>query len=203
MRTDARKRNNKASRTASIREGLGQRSIVLIGLMGAGKTAIGRRLAHELGIPFTDADSEIEIAAGQSISEIFAEHGEAYFRSGERKVIERLLTSGGRVLATGGGAYMNEETRKTVADHGVSVWLKADLDVLVQRVSRRDNRPLLKDGDPKAIMKKLMDERYPIYAQADIVVQSRNAPHDTIVNEILNALYGSPLLSSANNKRAE
>ena len=195
MRTDGRKRSSKSSQAATIREGIGARSIVLIGLMGAGKTAIGRRLANELGVPFTDADTEIEIAAGQSISEIFAEHGEAYFRSGECKVIARLLKSGGQVLATGGGAYMNAETRDNIRAHGISVWLKADLDVLLQRVLRRDNRPLLKTGDPKAVMQKLMDERYPVYAEADIVVQSRNAPHDVIVGEILKALSDCPLLS--------
>lgn len=195
MRTDGRKRSSKSSQAATIREGLGARSIVLIGLMGAGKTAIGRRLANELGIPFTDADTEIEIAAGQSISEIFAEHGEDYFRAGECKVIARLLKSGGQVLATGGGAYMNPETRDNIRAHGISVWLKADLDVLLQRVLRRDNRPLLKTGDPKAVMQKLMDERYPIYAEADIVVQSRNAPHDVIVGEILKSLNDCPLLS--------
>lgn len=195
MRTDGRKRSSKSSQAATIREGIGARSIVLIGLMGAGKTAIGRRLANELGVPFTDADTEIEIAAGQSISEIFAEHGEAYFRSGECKVIARLLKSGGQVLATGGGAYMNAETRDNIRAHGISVWLKADLDVLLQRVLRRDNRPLLKTGDPKAVMQKLMDERYPVYAEADIVVQSRNAPHDVIVGEILKALSDCSLLS--------
>jgi shikimate kinase len=194
MRADARKRNGKNSRTASIREGLGQRSIVLIGLMGAGKTAIGRRLAAELELPFTDADREIEVAAGQSISEIFAEHGEDYFRTGERKVIARLLKSGGQVLATGGGAYMDEETRKNIRARGISIWLKADLNVLLQRVARRDHRPLLKAGDPKAVMQKLMEDRYPVYSEADIVVQSRNVPHEVIVAEIVKELRASPLL---------
>ena len=133
---------------AEIRQSLGGRSIVLIGLMGAGKTAVGRRLANWLDLPFIDADSEIEEAAGQTIKEIFAEHGEAYFRDGERKVIARLLEGGPQVLATGGGAYMNPETRAAIKAHGVSIWLKADLRVLLKRVSRRDHRPLFAIGDP-------------------------------------------------------
>ena len=161
---------------------------MLIGLMGAGKTAIGRRLATRLGLEFVDADNEIESAAGKSISDIFSDHGEDHFRDGERKVITRLLGSGPQVLATGGGAYMNDETRNTIADYGISVWLKGDLNVLMERVVRRDHRPLLKTGDPKAVMKRLMDERYPVYASADITVQSRDVPHEVIVTEIMNAL---------------
>ena len=171
-----------------IRKQLGDRSIVLIGLMGAGKTAIGRRLAQKLGLEFTDADNEIEIAAGKSISDIFADHGEAYFRRGEQKVIARLLKDGPQVLATGGGAYMNQRTRDNIRDSGIAVWLKGDLDVLMARVRRRDNRPLLQTKDPEAVMKKLMDERYPVYAEADITVQSRDVAHDVIVGEIMNAL---------------
>ncbi len=175
-------------RLAAIREALGPRSIVLIGLMGAGKTAVGRRLASRLDLPFVDADTEIEAAAGQSISDIFAEHGEAYFRQGERKVIARLLEAGPQVLATGGGAYMNADTRANIRRHGLSVWLKAELRVLMKRVGRRDNRPLLAGSDPEAVMKKLMAERYPVYAGADVTVESRDVPHDVIVAAVIDAL---------------
>ncbi len=167
---------------------LGGRSIVLIGLMGAGKTSIGRRLASKLGLSFTDADSEIELAAGKTIPEIFADHGEEHFREGERKVIERLLTSAQQVLATGGGAYMNEQTRHNVAEHGVCIWLRAELELLMKRVSRRNNRPLLMNTDPEATMKRLMAERYPVYEDADLVIDSRDEPHDVIVAEIIAAL---------------
>lgn len=173
---------------ARIRGHLGKRNIVLIGLMGAGKTAIGRRLSQRLELPFTDADSEIEIAAGQSISEIFEEHGEAYFRRGEEKVIARLLSGGPQVLATGGGAYMNARTRRNIHQSGIAVWLKGDLDVLMGRVRRRNHRPLLQTGDPETTMKRLIEERYPVYAGADITVQSRDVAHDVIVGEILAAL---------------
>ena len=173
---------------AQIRQSLGARSIVLIGLMGAGKTAVGRRLANWLDLPFTDADSEIEQAAGQSIKEIFAEHGEAYFREGERKVIARLLEGGPQVLATGGGAYMSPETRAAIKARGISVWLKADLRVLLKRVGRRDNRPLLSVDDPEAVMKRLMAERNPVYAEADITVESREVPHEVIVGAVVDGL---------------
>jgi len=162
--------------------------VVLIGLMGAGKTAIGRRLANRLGLNFVDADTEIEQAAGKSISDIFADHGEAHFRNGECRVITRLLGDGPQVLATGGGAYMNDETRKTISECGVSVWLKADLKVLMERVVRRDHRPLLKTKDPDAVMKRLMDERYPVYSSSNITVRSRDVPHGVIVDEIMAAL---------------
>lgn len=171
-----------------ILEALGSRSLVLIGLMGAGKSAIGRRLGKRLGLRFVDADKEIEAAAGKTINEIFADHGEAYFRDGERRVIARLLGEGPVVLATGGGAYMNAETRAEIAERGVSIWLKADLDVLMERVSRRDTRPLLKAGDPREIMQQLMDARYPVYAGADITIESRNVPHEIIVEEIVQAI---------------
>jgi shikimate kinase len=161
---------------------------VLIGLMGAGKTAVGRRLAARLELSFVDADSEIEAAAGATISEIFAEHGEAYFRQGERKVIARLLDSGPQVLATGGGAFMDPETRASINARGVSVWLKADIKILLKRVARRDNRPLLATGDPAEVMKRLMDTRYPIYAEADITVESRDLPHDVMVGTVIDAL---------------
>ncbi len=187
-RAQSRKRADNASRVKAIRKSLGSGSVVLIGLMGAGKTAIGRRLATRLGLNFVDADTEIEQAAGRSISDIFADHGESHFRNGERRVITRLLGDGPQVLATGGGAYMNDETRKTIAECGVSVWLKADLKVLMERVVRRNHRPLLKTKDPDAVMKRLMDERYPVYSSSNITVSSRDVPHGVIVDEIMAAL---------------
>lgn len=180
---------------SALRSGLGDRSIVLIGLMGAGKSAIGRRLASKLSLPFVDADAEIERAAGKSITDIFAEHGEDYFREGESKVISRLLRNGPQVLATGGGAYMNEGTRNAIKERGIAVWLKAELNVLLQRVMRRDTRPLLLAGDPEAIMKELMNARYPVYAQADATVNSRDVPHEVIVGEIIAALYKTPVIA--------
>jgi shikimate kinase len=175
----------------AIRTALGQRSVVLVGLMGCGKSAIGRRLAHKLVLPFVDADEEIEKAAGKSIEDIFTDHGEPYFRDGERKVLARLLRSGPQVLATGGGAFMNDETRAAIAEFGVSVWLKAELALLVRRVGKRGNRPLLKAGDPEVVLQGLMDKRYPIYAEADITVESRDVPHDVIVGEIIESLNGA------------
>jgi len=166
---------------ADILSRLNDRSIVLIGLMGAGKTTIGRRLAKKLNMPFADADTEIEKAAGKTVPEIFEEHGEQYFRDGERRVIDRLLQEQPRVLATGGGAYMNADTRSTIALNGISVWLKADFDLLMKRVRKRSNRPLLKSDDPEAVMQKLIEERYPVYGEANIVVESKDVPHDQIV----------------------
>lgn len=183
-----RKKELKPERLARIREALGARSVVLIGLMGAGKTAVGRRLAAKLDLPFTDADSEIEAAAGETISEIFASHGEPYFRRGEARVIARLLKNGPQVLATGGGAYMDAGTRENIKARGVSVWLKADLPLLLNRVRRRDHRPLLKGRDPEAVMRDLMQKRYPVYAQSDITVESRDLPHDVIVVDVIEAL---------------
>jgi shikimate kinase len=162
--------------------------LVLIGLMGAGKSSIGRRLAAALDLPFADADAEIEKAAGKTINEIFEENGEAYFRDGERRVIARLLKEGGKILATGGGAFMNEETRRRIAETGISVWLKADLDLLMSRVVRRDNRPLLRAENPRAVMEKLIADRYPVYALADITILSREVPHHLIVDEIIEAV---------------
>ena len=156
--------------------------------MGAGKSTIGRRLAQKLGLEFVDADAAIEEAAGKTVQEIFADHGEAYFREGERKVIARLLDSGPRVLATGGGAFMNPETRRVIAERGIAVWLKADLPLLMKRVRRRNDRPLLMSGDPEATMKKLMDERYPVYGQAEIIVESRDVPHGSIVTDVIHEL---------------
>lgn len=176
----------------AIKSALGDKSIVMVGLMGCGKSAVGRRLAARLGLPFVDADEEIEKAAGQSIEDIFTEHGEPYFREGERKVLARLMRSGPQVLATGGGAFMNPETRAAITERGISVWLKADLPLLVRRVGKRNNRPLLKGGDPEAVMRKLMDLRYPVYAQADITVESRDVPHEVIVAEIIERLAEVP-----------
>ncbi len=169
-------------------ERLGDRSIVLVGLMGAGKTVIGRMLAKRLKLPFVDADHEIEAAAGMSIKDIFAEHGEAHFRDGERKVIKRLMGNGPQVLATGGGAVMNDETRKAIGERGVTLWLKADLDLLMERVSRRSTRPLLQTDDPRAVMQKLMDERYPVYGLSDVHITSRNVQKRTIVTEAVAGL---------------
>jgi shikimate kinase len=159
-------------------------SIVLVGLMGAGKSCIGRRLAARLGQPFTDADAEIEAAAGCSIEEIFEHHGEAAFRDGERRVIARLLRGPRQVLATGGGAYMDPRTRAEIRDHAISVWLRADLDLLHRRTSRRDTRPLLKRGDPQEILHRLMTERYPVYAEADVTVVSNDGPPDATVERV-------------------
>ena len=164
------------------------RSIVLVGLMGAGKSTVGRRLAVELGLPFTDADQEIEAAAGLTIPEIFERFGEPYFRAGERRVIARLLAGPPAVLGTGGGAFMAAETRDLIRRHAVSIWLKATLDVLVERCARRDNRPLLAAGDPRQILGRLMAERHPVYAGADIVVESGEAGHEAVVAEILRRL---------------
>lgn len=163
----------------------GDRSIVLVGLMGAGKTTVGRRLAQRLGLTFVDADAEIERAAGETIPEIFERHGEAVFRDGERRVIARLLEQGPQVLATGGGAFMDPTTRANIAARGISIWLKADLDVLMRRVGRRSNRPLLKQGDAQATMEKLMAQRYPVYAEADITVESREGPLETVVDDVI------------------
>ena len=172
----------------TVRSALGQRSVVLVGLMGCGKSAIGRRLAGRLALPFVDADEEIEKAAGKSIEDIFADHGEPYFREGERKVVARLLRAGPQVLATGGGAFMSEETREAIAERGISIWLKAELPLLVRRVGKRGNRPLLKVDDPEVVLRDLMAKRYPVYATADITVESRDVPHEVIVGEIVDRL---------------
>jgi shikimate kinase len=172
----------------TVKRSLNGRSIVLVGLMGAGKSTIGRRLAQKLGLAFVDADAEIEQAAGKTVHDIFRDHGETYFREGERKVIARLLESGSQVLATGGGAYMNQETRNNIARLGIAVWLKADISLLMKRVRRRDNRPLLKAEDPEEVMRSLINERYPVYSQADIIVESRDVPHNSIVSDVIRAL---------------
>jgi shikimate kinase len=176
---------------AALLAALGRRSIVLVGMMGAGKSSIGRRLAQRLGVNFVDADAEIEAAAGMTIAEIFANYGEPDFRSGEARVIARLLDQGQQVLATGGGAFMNPETRAGIRQKGVSVWLKADFEVLMRRVKRRNtaDRPMLQ-GDPAQRIRQLMAERYPVYAEADVTVVSREVSHEIIVNEIVAELSG-------------
>lgn len=167
---------------------LGKRNLVLIGLMGAGKSAIGRMTAQALGIPFIDSDHEIERASRMSITDLFAAYGEAEFRALETRVIKRLLRSGPRVVSTGGGAYINENTRKHIKRGGLSVWLNADLDVLWERVNKRDTRPLLKTENPRQTLENLMNARYPIYAQADLTVLSRDVKKETMVEEVLAAI---------------
>lgn len=167
---------------------LGRRSIVLVGMMGAGKSSIGRRLAARLNLPFVDADSEIEKAASMTIPEIFSTHGEPYFRAGEARVIARLLEGGPQVLATGGGAFMNPETRAAIRAKGISIWLNAAIDILMRRIRRRADRPLLADADPVETLNRLIAERYPVYAEADLTIESRDVPHDTIVSEIITKL---------------
>jgi shikimate kinase len=175
---------------AAIVAALGRRSVVLVGMMGAGKSSVGRRVALRLGIPFVDADSEIEKAAGMAISDIFAVRGEAEFRAGEARVIARLLEGGPQVLATGGGAFINPDTRAAIKARGISIWLKAEFDVLMKRIRRRQDRPLLKTTDPGATLRQLMEQRDPVYALADLTVQSRDVTHDKIVDEIVSALAG-------------
>ncbi len=173
---------------AETKAALGNRAIVLVGLMGAGKSSVGRRLADKLELPFVDADQEIEVAAGKTIPEIFADHGEDYFREGERRVIARLLENGCQVLATGGGAYMNQETRERIHKHAICVWLKADFEILLKRVAKRNDRPLLRHEDPAEVLRRLIDIRYPIYAEADVTVESRDVQHGQMVNEVIRAL---------------
>jgi shikimate kinase len=161
------------------------RTLVLVGLMGAGKTNIGRRLATRLQLDFVDADAEIEAAAGESIEEIFRRHGEAFFREGERRVIARLLDGPVHVLATGGGAFMDPQTRAIIRQRGISIWLRAELELLLARVARRDNRPLLKAGDPREVMARLMAERHPVYAEADIIVDSIDGPPELTLGRVI------------------
>ncbi|MBI2720069.1 MAG: shikimate kinase [Rhizobiales bacterium] len=172
----------------NLRQRLGNHPIVLVGLMGSGKSSVGRRLAEKLGLPFVDADHEIEAAAGKTIAELFADHGEPYFREGERRVIARLLGQGSQVLATGGGAFINGETRARIRQHGVSVWLKAPIDLLMKRVMKRQDRPLLKTEDPEGVMRGLIEMRYPVYAEADVIVESRDVQHGQMVNDVIRAL---------------
>ncbi|MGT2440400.1 shikimate kinase [Bradyrhizobium betae] len=178
-----------ASPEADILSALGPRSIVLVGMMGVGKSTIGRRLALRLKLPFVDADTEIEAAAGMTIPEIFEHHGEPHFRDGEARVIARLLDGGPIVLATGGGAFMREETRSRIAAKAISIWLKADHDVIMRRVRRRADRPLLQTADPEGTVARLLTEREPVYAKADLTIASRDVPHDKIVEECIEILH--------------
>lgn len=172
------------------RAALGNRNLVFVGLMGAGKSAIGRMVAQDLGLSFVDSDHEIERVSRMTITELFAAYGEAEFRALETRVIERLLQAGPRVVSTGGGAFINPNTRQRIKESGVSVWLKADLDVLWNRVSRREGRPLLKTADPKGTLRALMDDRYPIYAEADLTVISRDVRKEMIVKDVLATIAG-------------
>jgi shikimate kinase len=178
-----------ASQEAEIAAALGTRSLVLVGMMGAGKSTIGRRLSARLRLPFLDADTEIEAAAAMSIPEIFETHGEPHFRDGEARVIARLLDNGPAVIATGGGAFMREETRRRIQDKAVSIWLKADADIIMKRVKRRADRPLLQTADPAATIGRLIEEREPVYRHADITIWSRDVPHEKIVDECVDALH--------------
>jgi shikimate kinase len=186
-----------SSREAEIASALGTRSVVLIGMMGAGKSTIGRRLAARLRLPFLDADTEIETAAAMSIPDIFEIHGEPHFRDGEARVIARLLDGGSCVLATGGGAFMREETRDRIQRQAISIWLKADADIIMRRVRRRADRPLLQTADPVATVTRLLVEREPFYQAADLTIWSRDVSHDRIVDECVDALHaklhGGPL----------
>ena len=173
---------------ADITSALGRRSVVLVGMMGAGKSTIGRRLAARLRLPFLDADIEIEAAAGMSIPDIFEPHGEAHFRDGEARVIARLLDGGPAVIATGGGAFMREETRNRIRDKAVSIWLKAEVEIIMKRVKRRADRPLLQTEDPTATVSRLLEAREPTYRTADLTIASRDVPHDRIVDECIDAL---------------
>jgi shikimate kinase len=177
------------SREAEITTALGRRSVVLVGMMGVGKSTIGRRLSARLRLPFLDADSEIEAAAGMSIPDIFDVHGEPQFRDGEARVIARLLDGGPAVLATGGGAFMREETRGRIRAKAVSIWLKADADIIMRRVKRRADRPLLQTSDPAATVGRLMREREPVYQHADLTIWSRDVPHEKIVDECIEGLH--------------
>jgi shikimate kinase len=177
------------SQEAEIAAALGTRSVVLVGMMGAGKSTIGRRLSARLRLPFLDADIEIEAAAAMSIPEIFEAHGEPHFRDGEARVIARLLDGGPAVIATGGGAFMREETRNRIRLQAVSIWLKADADIIMRRVKRRVDRPLLQTADPAATVGRLIEEREPIYQRADLTIWSRDVPHERIVDECIDALH--------------
>jgi shikimate kinase len=170
-----------------------KKTVALVGMMGAGKTSIGKRLAVRLEVPFRDADHEIEAAAGRAVSEIFEKYGEPYFRDGERRVIARLLGEGPHVLATGGGAYMDDTTRAAMREAAFTIWLNAPVDVLLGRVRKRETRPLLKNGDMRATLERLLAERGPVYAQADMVLESVDEPHGAAVEKIVAALAASGL----------
>lgn len=173
---------------AGLREALGKRSIVMVGLMGCGKSSVGRRLAARLGLAFVDVDEEIEVSAQKTISEIFADHGEAFFRDGERRVIGRLLANGPAVVATGGGAFMTPAVRDNIKERGVSVWLRAEFALLLRRVQRRTHRPMLVN-DPEGTLRRLMEARYSTYATADVIVEARDVPHEQMVNEIIDRVH--------------
>ena len=173
---------------AVLLDRLGGRSIVFVGLMGAGKTAIGRKLSQMVHLPFVDSDHEIEAVSRMTIAELFQQYGEVEFRALEARVIERLLKGGPQIFSTGGGAFMNQQTRLGIAERGVSVWLKADLDLLMQRVAKKPSRPLLQNPDPRAVMARLMEQRYPVYAAADITIQTRDERREIIASEVLDAL---------------
>lgn len=177
-----------AESTADLLARLGSRSVVFVGLMGAGKTAIGRKVATVLGLPFTDSDHEIESVSRMTIPDLFERYGEAEFRSLEQRVIVRVLESGPQILSTGGGAFMNAQTRDAITSYGLSVWLKADVDTLLDRVSKKQNRPLLKNADPRAVLERLMAERYPVYALADVTVPTRDERKEVIAGEVIEAL---------------
>ncbi|EJL57590.1 MULTISPECIES: shikimate kinase [unclassified Rhizobium] len=179
------------------RAALGSRNLILVGLMGAGKSSVGRIVAHQLGIPFVDSDAEIEKVSRMSISELFAAYGEEEFRALESRVMKRLLKNGPRVVSTGGGAFINDRTRKHIKKGGVSIWLKADLDVLWERVSKRDTRPLLKTENPKQTLESLMNARYPIYELADLTVLSRDVRKELMAEEVLKAVIDSRTESAA------
>ena len=172
----------------SVDARLRARTITLVGLMGAGKSSVGRRLALALNLPFRDADEEVERAAGRSVAEIFADLGEAAFRDGERRVIARLLDQPPHVLATGGGAFMNPETRKLILEHSTAVWLKADVELLARRVARKTDRPLLQGKDPHAVLEALAQVREPVYALAQVTVNSDDTPHGVTVQAVIDAL---------------
>lgn len=198
MTETAARHQDGTTHEADIVAALGGRSIVLVGMMGSGKSTIGRRLGTRLHIPFLDADHEIEIAhAGMTVSEIFAQHGEPYFRDGEARVIARLLETGPSVIATGGGAFMREETRRRIHDKAVSIWLQADGDIILRRVKRRADRPLLQTADPAATIARLIDERSPFYQLADLAIASRDVPHEKIVDECIDALSAHLLSGGA------
>ncbi|MDM7849508.1 shikimate kinase [Pseudochrobactrum kiredjianiae] len=186
--------NNKAdqshlrSQADEIKALLNQRPVVLVGLMGAGKSTIGKKMAAMLELPFYDLDTEIENVSRMSVTELFSSYGEPEFRDLERRVMQRLLEGGSMILATGGGAFMNEQTRENIAEAGISLWLNAELDVLMERVLRRHDRPLLKNDDPRAVMQKLMTERYPVYATADLSIMSRDEKREVIAQEVINLL---------------
>lgn len=179
---------NLRSQAEEVKALLNQRPVVLVGLMGAGKSTIGKKMASMLELPFFDLDTEIENVSRMSVTELFASYGEPEFRDLERRVMQRLLEGGSMILATGGGAFMNEQTRENIAEAGISVWLNAELDVLMERVLRRHDRPLLKNDDPRAVMQKLMTERYPVYTTADLSIMSRDEKREVIAQEVITLL---------------